>query len=321
MEPIFPIYPLADVQKLFIDSRVSRGHSPQTVDRYNETFRDFTRYITETESDTTTAILTLAGIRGFGTWLREPNQLRPKKGHTHRSVHSVHGRLRDMKAFTRWLVEEELLQKAPKIELPKLPEELFPILTNEQLQTLFKCPQLSSTGDAGIRNRAIIFLMLDTGIRLGEAAGLTPADIELGDCLMTVTGKGSKTRRVPFSDGVGLVLREWLAIRGDEPGDLFWLSAAGIQSLFVRMRKETGLPVHPHLLRHQAATMLVRNHADIHTVKRLLGHSSITVTEKYLSMSTQDLQDKHRASSPYESLRELVTPVAKKPARRRLSLT
>jgi len=89
--------------------------------------------------------------------------------------------------------------------------------------------------------------------------------------------------------------------------------------VFVRIRKETGIPIHPHKLRHQAATYMVRAHANTHTVKRILGHSSITVTEKYLSLADEDLKAAHAAASPFERVETMIEPPRRR-KRRRLSV-
>jgi site-specific recombinase XerD len=87
-----------------------------------------------------------------------------------------------------------------------------------------------------------------------------------------IRGKGNMERRVSYSTGVAELIDRWLVVRGDDAGSLFWLHANGIYRLFPPNRKETGLPIHPHQLRHQEASYLVRNNADVHSVKRILGH-------------------------------------------------
>ena len=77
----------------------------------------------------------------------------------------------------------------------------------------------------------------------------------------------------------------------------------GIRQLFRRIQEETGIKnFYPHACRHTAATSMVRSNMDTHSVKRILGHSSITVTERYLSLSDSDLREKHAAASPYVAL-------------------
>ena len=171
-----------------------------------------------------------------------------------------------------------------------------------------------------MRNHALFAIMLETGIRLAEAAGIQLADVELDGGSILVTGKGHKQRRVFFTPRVTDRLRAWLFVRGSEPGPLFLLTSNGIAQVFIRIRKETGIPIHPHMLRHQAATYMVRSHANLHTVQRILGHASVTITERYLSLSDEDLQAQHAAASPYERVAAIYEPPQRR-KRRRLSLS
>lgn len=307
--PVTDPIPLDDLIARFAAMQGARHLSPKTVQHYRSTFRDLDRFLAETGRPRTSASLDAATIRAFSQWLID-TPTRPWRQDTTRSLSSVHGRLRDLRAFTRWLADEELLPRAPKIVLPKLPDEAFRVLSPADLTHLFACHHLTAPGPQAVRNRALVAVMLDTGLRRSEVAGIALADLELPDQLIVVRGKGGKLRRVPFSSGVAAHLTAWLAIRGQEPGALFWLSSNGIYSLFQRISRETGLALHPHALRHTAATMLVRANTDLHTVKRILGHSQLTTTEQYLSLSTADLQAKHAAGSPFEQLRRQLTPPA-----------
>lgn len=317
---MYPLYPLAEVEAAYLSHHRRLNHSTKTVERYQQTFRDFHRFLTATKAADTTTILTTEGLAAFSTWLRE-TPIRGWRGSTVRATNGIHGRLRDMKAFCRWLAEEDLLEKAPKVPLPKLPQALFEILTDQQIDILMHCQHLSAPGDQAIRNHALIALMIETGLRLSEVASIKLADVEFDSGSIKVWGKGSKQRRVFFTLSVEARLLAWLKVRDEDHGpELFQLTSIGIQQVFVRIRKETGLPIHPHMLRHQAATSMVRSHANIHTVQRILGHSSVTVTEKYLSLADEDLRAQHAAASPYERIAAtLETP--KRSTRRRLSLT
>src|SRR5680860_196827 len=99
-----------------------------------------------------------------------------------------------------------------------------------------------------------------------------------------IRGKGSRERFVFFSEHSNEAIRLWLSVRGEDEGSFFWLRAAGVRMLFERIKQETGIPIlHAHQIRHTALTILVRNKVGIHSVKRMAGHSTLTVTERYLS--------------------------------------
>lgn len=309
---------LRDLYDRFAAAQRARNHSAKTVQHYTSTFKDFSRFLAGTERESTSRSLDSAAMRAFGTWLME-TPTRGWRGNTTRSVHGVHGRLRDMRAFTKWLVEENIIEQAPKVVLPKLPDEEFPILSDQQVQLLLNCRHLAAAGPQAIRNRALIALMLDTGIRRSEAAGITWEDVELADHLVRVRGKGNKQRRVPFSTGAAAWLKDWMRVRGQGEEPLFWLTSNGIYSLFRRIRVETGIPLHPHQLRHTCATVLVRNNVDVASVQRILGHAAIDTTLKYLTLSDDDLKRKHAAASPFEQAQQRAASQPP-PRRKRLRL-
>ena len=307
---------LTQLEAGYIAHHTSRNSSTKTIERYQQTFADFHRFLTETNRPATSAALTADTLAAFSSWL-QTTPIRGWRGSTTRSIHGTHARLRDMKSFTHWLAEEEYLEKAPKVVLPKLPQGLFPILSEEQMRTLLTCRHLSGGSEQATRNMAMFALMVETGLRLSEVANLKLSDMELESGTIQVWGKGRKQRRVFFTPAVEARLRAWLKIRFEDDDSLFQLTPRGIQQVFVRIRKETGVPIHPHKLRHQAATYMVRAHANTHTVQRILGHSSVTVTEKYLSLADEDLQAAHAAASPFERVTGLIElPTPKK--RRRL---
>jgi site-specific recombinase XerD len=251
---------LTELEDAFDRHMEASGRSKNTRKHYHYTVKDFHQFLMETNRAATLYSLNADCIREFSIWLSS-TPTRAWRGSTQREVQSVHGRLRDIRAFTRWLEDEEIIDRAPKIALPKLPDRQFPIITENQVHQLLSCDHLSASGPQAIRNRALIALMLDTGIRRSEAAGIVMADLEIADQLIKIRGKGNNERRVPFSTGVVEALQRWLLVRGDEAGSLFWLTSNGVYSLFQRIQNETGLPIHPHQLRHQAATMMVRNNA------------------------------------------------------------
>lgn len=306
--------PLSEVIDRYIDHHKALGHSEQTITHYKDSFRLLGKWIESTSRESDTGSLTTSGMEQFSYWL-QTTPTKGWRGSTERSVHGVFGVMKDMKAFVNFLLDEELLERNVKVKLPKLPSTLFPVLTKEELVLVWSTPQMTYKGSMGKRNRAIVGLMLDTGIRRGEVTNLQIADVDLVDQLIVVTGKGSKQRRVPFSTGVKQLLRDWIGSCGETEGSLFGLSYQGIRQLFRRIQVETGIVnFYPHACRHTAATSMVRSNMDTHSVKRILGHSSIVVTERYLSLSDADLREKHAAASPYEALVPvgLVAPSKKK---------
>lgn len=312
--------PLREAEQRFLDHHRRANHAPGTIAHYEQTFADLAKWIAETNRPVIVGTLTTSNVQAFQRWLEE-SPIKPYRGATTRTIQGVHGRLKDLRAFLYWLAEEGLIGTVPKVTMPKLPENAFAIFSDTELDQLFSCRLVTSKGDAASRNLALISLLLDTGIRLAEAATATLADLDLDhQQALWVLGKGSRRRQVPFSEKTRAHLRDWLRVRGSEPGALFHLKLEGIKALMERLSTETGLRVHPHRFRHTACTLLLRQGMDLHSVRRIMGHSSLTVTERYLSLTTDDLARKHAAASPVaylDRLRAQQTPEDTRPKRRR----
>lgn len=308
---------LAVIQEQYLLYHGAMGHSEKTISHYQDTFRLLERFVEETGKTATTGLLTTAVLNEFAVWLRT-TPTRGWRGDTKRTEAGIHGTMTDIRAFVRWCHKEGHIDSVPSVPVNKLPDTFFPILSDEELDAIFSTKQLSLETEIGIRNRAMIAFMLDTGVRRSEAANLELEQLDVSEGQARITGKGGKERFVFFAPSTAELLKRWLAIRGDEEGSLFWLSFEGIKMVFNRIRKEAGLSVfHPHMLRHTTATNLLSGGADTHSVRRMLGHSSVLTTERYLSMATKDLKAKHAIASPYERVnaRHQPTPIR---GRRRL---
>ena len=305
-----PHHTLDDAEDAYNAHHRARNHSPNTIEHYRWTLTDYRDFLTATGRPATVKELTAPTLQAFHAWLTAtPLKKLGKTGLT-RSLRSTQGRMKDMRAFVRFLEEIEWLDRAPKVAIPKTPQTLFPVFNDDELKRLFASAQVRGQSEQATRNRAMLAVFLDAGIRLGEMVALLPADLMLDDGLIRVTGKGSKTRIVPVSPTVARHVREWLSVRGEGEGNLFWLTRSGIRMLFRRIQVETGLYITPHKLRHTAATKYIRSGMDLHSVKRILGHQNLETVEIYLSLSADDLRDKHNAVSPFDSIavQEVTTP-------------
>lgn len=290
---------VADYIELFLDHHRAMGNSPQTVQHYGHSLRLFQRCIQERDIEDP---FTNQAMNAFAAWLRV-TPTKGWRGSTERTIHGVHGALKDCKAWLRWLEIEGHIAKTPKVPVPRLPKRLFRILTDEELQRVFSCKYLTDRSEQADRNRALIAFMLDTAIRLGEAASLQYADVSIKDRVALIHGKGNKERLVYISETTAADLRRWISIRGEEPGSMFWLGEGGIRQLYRRIKTETGLDLfHPHQMRHTGLTMMIRGDMDLHSAKQIAGHASVQTTEEYLALAQKDIQTKHAHASPYAQI-------------------
>lgn len=304
---------ISDFVRAFESHHKAMGNSQRTIDHYLDSLTLFQRCLGEYGIVEVEEALTSQTMNLFSGWLRDTPISKSYRGTTQRTIHGVHGALKDVKAWTRWLLEEELIEKAPKVPVPKLPTRLFPILTDDELRKIFSCRLLTERSEQADRNKALLAFMLDTGVRLSEAANLQHADIDMKQYSARIVGKGNKERLVYFSENVAATLKRWIDIRGTDEGSLFWLKAAGIKMLFRRIQIETGIErFHPHQVRHTTLTMLVKQDVDLHTIKRIAGHASVTTTEGYLNLSGSDIRAKHAAASPFNQVAQPTSVAGKR---------
>ena len=192
---------------------------------------------------------------------------------------------RHLRAFYKWLESEGDIQENPMADIPKpvVPPTEVALLTAEQVRRLLSTCKGSSLVDR--RDRALLTIMLDSGIRLSEVAGLTTDDIGQ-DNSVRIYGKGRKWRTVALGDNAALALHRWLRLRGAAPGPLWTgrrgpLGTTGIRRVVAKRGKSVGLELHPHMLRHTFVDMWLRNGGNAIDLARLCGWTSIRMAEIY----------------------------------------
>lgn len=159
-----------------------------------------------------------------------------------------------------------------------------------------------------VRNKAIILLLLDTGIRLGELCRLEVRDIDLEGRTVTVkpyrSSSKSKPRVIPLGNVSLNAVWKYIAEADLRPSDpLFELTPRGIQSIFSRVKTRTGIDrVYAHRFRHTFATECIRANIDVFTVKYWLGHSSLEMVMRYVNFVKSDYEAAHRRGSPGDRL-------------------
>jgi len=162
------------------------------------------------------------------------------------------------------------------------------------------------------RNKAILLLLLDTGIRVQELCDLRIYDIDMKNTRIIVKGKGAKERMLPFSPRTGQVIWKYLLTRKDSQIDepLFATSTGRFMDRgeVSDMLNATGIragvkDVHPHRLRHTFAITYLRNGGDAYTLQAMLGHSTLDMVKRYLHIAQMDLNRVHRRASPVDQWR------------------
>lgn len=208
-----------------------------------------------------------------------------------------------IRTFYRWLLREGVIERseAEDLQPPKVGERL------PNLISVTKGKELLDEGGLAVRDQAIVELLYGAGLRVGELEALDRADVDLEEGIVRVRrGKGGKERRVPVGPPAREAVRAWLERRTDEDPALF-LNARGqrlrqrsIRRIVEAAGQRVGVVgLHPHALRHAFATHLLDAGADLRGIQELLGHASLSTTQRYTHVSMQSLLETYRRAHPH----------------------
>jgi len=289
-----------------------RRYSPRTVTAYRsdlDRFADFweREFAHESAGRTPVGRLDTLAVRSY-------------LAHLHRarlSNRSLARHLSSLRSFFRWACRAGHLEKNPAAGLPspRVPKTLPRAMTLPDTERLLAAEEEDSFIPE--RERALFELLYATGLRVSEAAGLDVEDVDLEARLLRVTGKGSRERIVPFGEAAGEALRAYLPSRAalrhragsesPEEGEPLFVNARGgrlttrsMARLLKRRLRAAGLPeeISPHALRHTFATHLLQAGADLRAIQELLGHASLSTTQKYTHLDAARLREVYRHSHP-----------------------
>lgn len=295
--------------RAFLLDRRSQGATPKTMRWHETALGKFCTYLDTIDTPPANQ-WTNATLRGFIVYLQDPQEGSDKK----LAPASVRTYVNSIWAFVRWLYEEEIIEKnlAEKVKKPRVPKTNKSAFTELELKLLLDAASKTTNGG---RDLAILTLMLDTGMRAQEVCNLTVADFHHEEQVMTVKqGKGRKDRITPISPKTALRIHRYLAkdrsmtLRNEE--SLFiakrgsHLSPSGLIQLVKRIAIAAGVEdVHPHRFRHTSALYFLRNGGDPLTLQRILGHTTLEMTNRYLNMLSEDLSRVHAQASPVTNLK------------------
>lgn len=229
------------------------------------------------------------------------------------SVRTKNHHLTVLRAFLRYLVQEEELDIYPPDRIKRFKEEQrkVKVLYSDEVERLLLAPDTSTK--EGRRDKAILELFYSTGLRLAELRSLNRKDLNFATREISVRGKRNKLRVVFLSDKAVEALKEYLDVRLDHinplfirahqqavtampPGEEYRLSRISIYNIVKKYARKAGLVTDPspHTLRHSFATDLLRGGADLRSVQELLGHKDLGTTQIYTHVTNPQLKEVHK---------------------------
>lgn len=238
-------------------------------------------------------------IRSFVAW-------RHRQGIGGRSLQR---NLSATRAFYRYLIGEGVAQHNPAegVQAPKSPKILPKLLDVDQAAQLL---EIDDKDPLAIRDKAILELMYSSGLRLSELVMLNIDSLDLVDAVVTVVGKGKKTRVVPIGKQARKAIEQWFKCRdkmaNDEEFAVFVsqrgnrISRRSIQQRLKLWAMKQGITNHvnPHMLRHSFASHLLESSGDLRAVQELLGHADISTTQVYTHLDFQHLANVYDDAHP-----------------------
>ncbi len=284
------------------------GKSPRTVSAYRWVLSRFLQALEEDNAPIIAADLESAHVYAY------------LARSTHLRTESRHRYFREVRCFFSWLVEAGYLERTPfrGMRNVRMPQRIVQPFSVQDVTTLLAACE----GPLVARDRALVMTLLDTGARCSEVIQLDLEDLDLeGHRLRILHAKGNKQRVVPFAGRCEAALREYLDVRGLEPGPLFLAStghsdlipgralhANGLKQLLIRLKKKTGIAkVHAHRFRHTFATWAIQHDAREIDVQYLLGHASPDMVRRYSSSyGSEQAALRHVAFSPAD---QMLSPV------------
>lgn len=298
--------------------RVEKNYSPATLRAYESDLEQFAAFCrgqeipAEGEAPATLAPgrITLRTVRG---WLGHLTAGGLKAA-------SLGRKLASLRSFFRFLNREGLLSGNPArpIPTPARPKTLPAVLTVDEAARLLDSP--ATAPKSPLRDRAIFELLYSSGLRVSELTGLNLEDLDLPMGAVRVRGKGRKERLVPVGSKAALALGRYLAEEragaraGEAPiflnlRDGGRLTARSVHRLLtVRARRHGwGKTISPHALRHSFATHLLGAGADLRAIQEMLGHRSLSSTQRYTRLDLEQLTRVYESAHPRAKKNRLIT--------------
>ena len=301
----------------------TEGSSPHTVEYYRGILDRFIWYATKADWPDDTKLLNEWHIREFLGYVSTELNRWAKAGNGSESsarkasVGTVHHYYSALRAFFNWIVREGFITHSPiiKVKVAKVKPRVVQPYSAEQIKRMLGVCDYDYQHGArflGSRNRSLILILVDSGLRLSELANLKLQDIDVENGWVKVMGKGNKERVVRIGKTSQKALWRYLVYRGESSKQILWLSeerkplrGSGIQSSIDRVKKRAGINETGcvHRFRHSFALSFLRADRNPFNLQYLLGHNSLEMVRRYTAtLGMEDALKAHEKASPADLL-------------------
>lgn len=280
-----------------------RNYSPATLESYAKDLTEFQEFLEGLNPGASWTAVEAGDVREWVIYLLDDQKM---------TAASVNRKLSALRTFYKYLrrVGRVNINPMEKVVAPKKKRPLPYFVRESEMDRLLDLTA-EDRSFKGIRDRLILMMFYETGIRRAELLGMTDASVDLSTKQIKVTGKRNKQRIVPFGEELESEIRAYQSAREEALGQMtfpaLFVTEEGTamnEARIAKIVKENLSKVttikkrSPHVLRHSFATAMLNNHADLTSIQKLLGHESVATTEIYTHVSFEELKSEYKNAHP-----------------------
>lgn len=280
-----------------------RNYSPATLESYAKDLNEFQEFLEGLNPNASWTAVEAGDVREWVIYLLDEQKM---------TAASVNRKLSALRTFYKYLrrVGRVNINPMEKVVAPKKKRPLPYFVRESEMDRLLELTA-EDRSFKGVRDRLILMMFYETGVRRAELLGMTDASVDLSTKQIKVTGKRNKQRIIPFGEELESEIRAYQAAREEALGlksfPALFVTEEGTamnEARIAKIVKENLSKVttikkrSPHVLRHSFATAMLNNHADLTSIQKLLGHESVATTEIYTHVSFEELKSEYKNAHP-----------------------
>ncbi|MBI0576759.1 tyrosine-type recombinase/integrase [Neobacillus cucumis] len=291
-------FTMVEMFERFMWFKNSEGLAPRTVEEYGQHFQWLCDYFGK---DLSREEMTTEAFLGWVDFMTHEKQLKPN---------TVNIRIRTMRAFLRYCFMENLIDEPihERFKPIKVAEEVIEALSVAEIKSLLN--NFDESTFVGFRDKVMVMVLLDSMVRISELLAMKRSNVDFKAGIIKLEAMNTKTRKareVPLSTKTMKLLKEYMDESSDFGEDLLFLTYDGREMLSntwrTRLHEVAELSgvkkaVRPHILRHTGALLYITNGGDPFSLQKILGHTDMSMTRKYVNMTNLDVKRQHNSFSP-----------------------